>query len=795
MDGWRVMVDDEQPTFRDLLRRARRAAGLTQEELAEKAGLSTRAVSNLERGINQAPQRETFEMLVNALDVTPEERREWENARQRGRRQARELATRSAPGHTQVSTNLPAPLASFVGRRESIERLTDLLRRPEIRWLTLTGPGGVGKTRLAQVVGQQLRGEYPDGVWFVSLAELRAPEQVLPAIAAVLGVPASGDRSVADAVRFALRDKRLLLVLDNMEHLTTAALPVSNLLGDCSGLTILATSRVPLHVPGEQEYPVPALDLPGESDRLTLEELGTTEAVALFVSRAQAVRPDFQLTNQNAPAVVAICRRLDGLPLAIELAAARIRLLPPEAMLPFLDERLALLHTDALGVPERHRTLRSTIAWSYDLLNSRDQRLFRALSVFRGGWTLDAALDLIAGDGDFSGPIDVLDGLERLAEHGFVRPREETDGSSRFSMLETIREFGAEQLATSGELDRTRRRHFAYFATLAGEAASELRRVDTVRWVIRLAADEPNLLAAVSWVVDHGTAEEAVGFVRSLADYWKLRGNLSEARAAFDAALAVSGGCDSVERAQALAGASWVACYQGDYPAARRFADGSRAMSERLGDRSTSVWALHCLGRVSQHEGRTDEARRHYEASIALSRHISPDGRGMSSALGNLGHLEMTQGNLARARALMEEAILVDEAEGEIGHLVQAVADLGTILLRSGQDDEAERKLFEALELQRSIQDQRSTAYIFEDLATLALRRGDVARSVRLFAAAAALREQIGATVPADTREALDSQVTEARQALDHDAFDDAWDWGQSVSLDDAIAYALDAET
>jgi tetratricopeptide (TPR) repeat protein len=516
--------------------------------------------------------------------------------------------------------------------------------------------------------------------------------------------------------------------------------------------------------------------------------------VKLFVSRARAVRPDFTLTERNASAVASICRQLDGLPLALELAAARVRLLSPEAMLPFLAERLALLRTDALGVPERHRTLRDTIAWSYDLLDSRDQRLFRALSVFRGGWMLDAALDLIAADGDFSGPIDVLDGLERLVEHGLVRPREEVDGPPRFSMLETIREFGIEQLANSGELDEMRWRHFAHFAGLITQAAPELESSEVERWLPRVATDNANLLAALNWGVKRGTAEQAVEFVSAMGYYWVQRGNLAEARTAYDAVLGLPGGCDSTARVAALGQASWVACFQGDYSAARRFAEEARAISERLGDDWGTMWALHSLGRVAQHEDQIDEARHYYEASIALSRQVSPAGHGMSSALGNLGQLEMMEGNLERAQALMEEAILVDE-ESQLSHLAMAVADLGTILIRRGRYVEAAEKLFAALELQRTLQDRRSSAYAFEDLAILALRRGAAERAVRLIGAAVAFREQIGAPLPPRERHRLDEQLAQARQALDDDSFDDAWDWGQSVSLDDAIAYALSDET
>lgn len=454
-----MMEADQAPTFADLLRRARREAGLTQEQLAERAGVSARGISDLERGLIRAPRRDSLELLMDALDLDAKVRARWRDLRKSGASQAGRTepspltpARPSAPG-------LPHARTPLIGREVEIAAVIDLVRDDAVPLLSLTGPGGVGKTRLAVAAAGRLTDEFPDGVWYVSLAPLGTSDLVIPAVAAVFGIIEQPGRSLHQVLESALGERRMLLVLDNLEHVIDAAVDIGNVLAGCRNLTILATSRVPLRIYGEREYPVLPLDLPAEHAQLSPQQFAGIEAIELFVERAKAIHPSFRLTAGTAQDVAAICRKLDGLPLAIELAAARSRLFSPNDLLARLERPLAVLTGGPRDVPVRQRTLRNTVAWSYDLLGADEQQLFRQLGVFRGGWTLEAARAV-------TGPrVDVEAGLEALIEHSLVLVHETTD-RRRFGMLETIREFADEQLETSGELEETVCRHSGYFVDL-----------------------------------------------------------------------------------------------------------------------------------------------------------------------------------------------------------------------------------------------------------------------------------------------------------------------------------------
>ena len=426
------MAIEQSTDFGYLLRSARREAGLTQEELAERAGISTRAVSDLERGINRAPRRDTLDMLAEALDLSEDQRRNWERAR---RMLARRTGSVTSSMDSPSTGQLPPLLSSFVGRDHEIDRVVRLLQEPGIRLLTLTGPGGVGKTRLSLAVADRVADNFPDGVWFVDLSALNDHRHVLPAIASTLNVNLSGNQPALMALIDVLVQKRVLVLLDNVEHVLKCALQVGELVRACPSLTVLATSRAPLQVQGEREYPLSPLTLPDEADSEDIETVLQSEAVTLFVQRAQAVRPDFTVTGENSTVVSMICHRLDGIPLAIELAATHIRILSPRAMLPRLEHSLSLLSGGMVDLPLRQQTLRNAIAWSYDLLPPDSQRLFHYLSVFRGGWTLESAAAVSSDE-------DVIEPLERLVEHSLVRVGEQPNGEPRYTMLETIREFG-----------------------------------------------------------------------------------------------------------------------------------------------------------------------------------------------------------------------------------------------------------------------------------------------------------------------------------------------------------------
>jgi predicted ATPase/DNA-binding XRE family transcriptional regulator len=511
------MDDSASLPFGVLLRRYRLAAGLSQEELAERARLSVQAVSALERGVRRAPHRNTVTLIAEALGLSPADHAALETSVSR----RRSLVTMSVRLDS-ATTNLPLQPTRLIGRDDELEVLRSLLRRLDVRLVTLTGAAGTGKTRLAVEVAAGLLDDFADGVFFVDLAPIRDATAVPSVIAQTLGLRETSEQPLPVSLMEALRGRQVLLVLDNCEQVVAVAPYVATLLAACPRLKLLATSREPLHLRWEQEFPVPPLALPDLTDLSSPDTLGDVPAVALFVRQAQAAKPDFTLSENNAHAVATICVRLDGLPLAIELAAARIHLLPPQALLARLTHRLQLLTGGAHDLPARQRTLRDTIAWSHELLSPPEQTLFRRLAAFAGGWTLEAAEVVCAGDGiEEAG---VLELLEALVERSLVVAQDGVE-EMRYRLLETIREYALELLTAANEDDRARERHLAYFERLAVAAAPAMEwGPDGLVWLKRLERERDNLHAALSWAAAGGDVAAGQRMTAALWRYWWQRG-------------------------------------------------------------------------------------------------------------------------------------------------------------------------------------------------------------------------------------------------------------------------------
>jgi predicted ATPase/transcriptional regulator with XRE-family HTH domain len=631
-------------SFAALLRRHRVATGLSQEALAERAGLSVRAISDLERGARRTPYRETVSLLADALGLVDGDRAALEEAVDRGRgplRGTQKLAEAVVP-------TLPAAVTPLIGRGQEVAALSSKLRQSDARLYTLTGPPGIGKTRLALAVAAGLTDDRPEGVVFVGLAPISDPRLVPTTILQALGVPDIGGSPPAERLKMALWGKRALLVLDNFEQVVSAGPLVGELLESCPGLVVLVTSRIALRLRGEHEFPVSPLTFPDPAESpersMDIEALGDFSAVALFVERARGVKPDFTLTHDNARAVIEICRRLDGLPLAIELAAARCKVLTPQAMLRRLEHRLRLLTDGARDAPARQRTLREAIAWSHDLLSVEERVLFRRLGVFVGGCTLEAAERVCDLSDDLG--LDALDGIAGLIGQSLVQQSTGAGGEPRFVMLETLREYALEQLETAGERHLLQQRHADDLLALAEEAEPHLFAAERGRWLRRLSEEQDNIRAALRFALEQDDPEAGLRLVGALW-IWFLRRLLVEGRRWAEDLLAHPGaGLRTAERASALFAAGHFAWLQGDVRTMRARLEESVAIWRDLGGDARLGRTLPFLGLAIDDD--QEAARRLAEEGVALCRG-GDDRWGLAMALTNLGRIEATWGHDAES--------------------------------------------------------------------------------------------------------------------------------------------------
>jgi predicted ATPase/DNA-binding CsgD family transcriptional regulator len=642
--------------------------------------------------------------------------------------------------------NLPIQLTSLIGRKQEIAHIQHLLGREDVRLLTLTGPGGIGKTRLGLQVAAELSDLFSDGVYFVNLAPLSDPEFVVPTIAQALTVKEVAGQPLLALLKAYLHEKHLLLVLDNFEQVIGAAVQVADLLTACQNLKMLVTSRMVLHVRGEQEFAVPPLAVPDARHLPDLVSLSQYEAVALFLSRAQAVKPEFQLTAANASAVAEICARLDGLPLALELAAARVKVLSLPALLRRLEHRFQLLTGGARDLPERQQTLRNTIQWSYNLLSEQEQRLFRSLSVFAGGCRLSAIEAVCAAGGDETE--SVLDAVASLIDKSLLQQTGQEDEEPRFAMLETIREYGLECLAMHREMESTQQAHAEYYLAQAEQAEPHLKGAEQGRWFARLEQEHDNLRATLRWSlepekVEH-RSEMALRLGAALGQFWEVHGHWSEGQNFLERALAGSKGVAVRVQVKALKAAAHLASVQGDTDRAEVLSEECLARCRELGDMAGIALSLRLLGFIAEWRSNFVVAYARTEESLALFREVG-DKEGIAGSLVNLGWIVSLQGEYARASALLEESLALFREWGNLQGIAFSLIALANLLFISQGDPAKVRALLEeGHTLSRELGYQNGTAWALGLLGQVFLQQGDTVKARSLLEESVVLSRDIG---------------------------------------------------
>ncbi|HEV3312792.1 MAG TPA: tetratricopeptide repeat protein [Chloroflexota bacterium] len=805
------------PNFGLLLSRYRRGAGLTQEDLAERAGLSRRTISDLERGVKSTPQAATLDLLLSALDLPDSDREALVGAVPRRRRQAR------GPDDSLTVSSLPAEVTPLVGREREEAAALHLLTGGGTRLLTLTGPGGVGKSRLALRVASLWRADSARDVVFVPLAAIPVPAAVPAAICRALGIK-QGAIPTTELLMTHLRERELLLVLDNVEHLSGAELLVSDLMGACAGVSLLVTSRTALNLRGEQLFDVPPLETPPPDTHLSAEAAMGYAAVSLFVQRAQAVWSSFVLSDSETARVANACRRLDGLPLAIELAAGQLRHQSLEALATRLPSGRAGFPGPA-DSPARQRTMRDTVAWSYALLAPPEQAVFRALSVFIGGFTVAAAKAVVE-----TAAIDVDTVITALARSNLIVPVRREDGHTRFSMLETIRDFSQEMASAQEATDDLRTRHALYFTYLADDARDRIRQHGPSAVAPSLGDDQENILAAIAWLRRSGMLEQALETAGSMVELWALWGYVREGRALIDGLLTeaehrpgtvvppdawtcaarfawiqndYTRAGDLYQRsaeawrkkgdvrgeAVALNNLGTVAHIQTDYELAAERYERAAELGERSGNVLAAAMPLGNIATIAMQRGDFVRAEDLLDRAITLYRSIADQQR-LAIMLGNRGSLAFRQERYEKARAIHEEALAIHRSLGDRLFTAQTLGGLALTEIYLGRLDEAEDAIDEALEFFAQSGQRHNLAEAFEASALIAQRRQSLASAAHLYAGAERLRSEVNASHhPADIARHR-SQVDALRAAMGKSEFDAAWRAGSGMTAEALLEIA-----
>ncbi len=826
------------------IKQRRSSLDLTQEDLADCIGCSGVTIQKIESG-ERRPSRQIANRLAMCLRIPPDE----QEAFIQSIREAPSLisppdqASQPVPGHTPhmqaTLTNLPAPLTQLIGREQTAEDARNYLLREDVRLLTLTGAPGIGKTRLGLQVAADLLAEFTDGVFLVELVSIGDPDLVAPTIAGTLALKETTNGSSLEGLKQFIAGKKILLLLDNFEQVLDAAPVVVGLLSSCARLKVLVTSREALHIVGEQQFPVPPLRVPDLSQMPAAQEPLSFPAVELFMQRASATDPGFRLTQKNAGTVAVICARLEGLPLAIELAAARIKLLSPTEMLAHLDSQLGLLtgtarYRDPLEstryLPLRHQTMREAVAWSYHLLTPGEQKLLSRLGVFVGGWTPAAAEATCAPHA--APDVDVAAGVESLVEKNLVRHSDGDQGSPRrFSMLQTIREFALDELFASGEAAEVRGWHARYFMTLAEQAEQEMAGADQGVWLARLETEHDNLRAALLYAQQAGDAEMGLRTGTALFLFWHIRGHINEGRKWISEALERGTEVAHALRAKALNSLGNFAGAQSDYTGARRYHTQSLELAQATGDKLGMARAFSNLGNTARLLGEYERAMSRFEQALALLRELGRkegialclrnmgivasgqgdateaqrlsrealsiqrelgDKQGIATTLNGLGTMAVERGDYKEARAYSEECLVLFRELGDRGGEARALYDLGEVVSEERDYRTARALQSESLRIRYEQGTKRGVAESLRRLAVVEKEQAAPGRLVRLIAASEALTLALGAPVSEHDRRRYEPWLEHARTLLTPEEFNSAEKEGRTLTMAEAVALALE---
>lgn len=724
--------------------------------------------------------------------------------------------------------NLPSIPTMLIGREKELAQTRALILRDDVRLLTLTGPGGTGKTRLGVDLAHSLIDDFTGGVFFISLASTYDPGLFLTRIANTLGLVESGGQPLMEKLKDFMKDKQVLLLLDNFEQIMEAATNVADLLLACSKLKVLVTSREALRIRAEHEYPVSPLSLPDPKHLYSVDSLLKCASIQLLVNRAQAVKPDFALDTKNSWTLAKICTELEGLPLALELAAARIRILSPEEILGRLENKLALLVAGQRDLPARQQTLRDTIEWSYDLLETEEKDLFRQLSVFEGGFSLEAAAICDVGPDQ-----EILEIISHLAEKNLML-REKTAALPRFRMLETIRDFAMESLNNSGEFEEISRRHAGYFLSIAELGEKEVAGPAQAIWSATYEREHDNLLAALHWALENKQSDIALRLVCALWRFWYIGGNLTEGRMWLTRTLAQPFSELVSLRARALMAAGALACLQNDYAAGRQLSEESVTLAQKIGEKEVEAFALNSLGIAARNQGDFVEGRRLHERSLALFRELKNtwgtalvlnslgvsargegsfaqaktlheqslllfrqvrDKRNVARALINLGMIMEREQKYDQARELLEESLSLFQGQGEKIGTTEALFFMGSVALRQGNYADACKQLAQCLIFARELGYKEIIASSFEEFATYACKQGHTLVASQLLGTAEAIRENIGLPIPPAYIKDHEQCLATIRSLLSEKEFSEEWARGRAMPIEQAVDCALSLQS